>query len=200
MDFRNTLRVVSPTVDADVLRVLAGADAAFTGRQIHRLAGVASHEGIRRALQRLVAQGVVESEQVGRAFLYRLNRDHLAAAAIMTLSQLRQAFIQRLRDDLAGWSVQPHVAAIFGSVARGEATEESDVDLFLVRASGVDTDAPDWRAQIVGIESRASRWTGNDVRVLEYGLDEFRRLRRTEPVLAEAMREGIVLVGTWDTP
>ena len=39
MDLARPLAVVSPTVDADVLAHLAGAEAEFTGRQVHQVAG-----------------------------------------------------------------------------------------------------------------------------------------------------------------
>src|SRR5512142_2569560 len=96
VELSHTLRVVTSALDGDVLGVLARADAAFTGREIARLVG-ASKEGTRHVLARLVEQGIVRREPAGAAQMYRLNRDHLAAPAIIELAGLREELLQRLR-------------------------------------------------------------------------------------------------------
>src|ERR1700722_20195038 len=72
MDFGHPLMVVTPTLDGDVLAALARADAEFSGRELARHVGYGSTEGIRRAADRLVAQGVVSRRAAGAAHLYRL--------------------------------------------------------------------------------------------------------------------------------
>ena len=79
MELSRPLATVTPTLDGDVLRVLARADADFTGGDIHRLLDGPSIRGIAKTLNRLTEQGIVNRRLAGRAFLYRLNRDHLAA-------------------------------------------------------------------------------------------------------------------------
>lgn len=86
MELSRPLSVITPTVDADVLGVLAGADASFTGRQVHQVAGRHSERGIRNALHRLCTQGIVHRERVGSADQYTLNRGHLAAPYIEALA------------------------------------------------------------------------------------------------------------------
>src|SRR5438067_4370677 len=106
MNLRRPFEVVSPTLDGDVLMVLARADRALTGRAVEREAG-ASHGGVARALDHLVGEGVVIREPAGRAYLYRLNRDHLASPWIEGLAGLRLQLVDRLRASLVGWTVQP---------------------------------------------------------------------------------------------
>lgn len=197
MDFSNPLRILTPTLEAAVLQVLAPADKAFTGREIHRKTKSASQEGVRVALGRLVRQGIVEDERAGNATLFRLNRDHLAAAHIIALAALRQRFLDRLREDFGEWEVPPAVAAVFGSVARGDADEDSDVDLLIVRPVRAARDEARWNAQVFALQIKASAWSGNDTRTIEYDFEEFRRLRTQEPVIQEAVREGIVVSGSW---
>jgi predicted nucleotidyltransferase len=198
MDFRNPLRLITPTLDADVLRVVGGADRAFTGSEIQRVAGVGSRQGIRLVLIRLVDQGIVDVERAGRSFLYRLNRDHLAAHHIVALATLRTELLQRLRAEFAEWLTTPPVAAtLFGSAARGDARETSDIDLLVIRADRVDPDDAVWRDRIMTLEQRTSRWTGNDARVLEYSERDFIALRHLEPVLMEAADGGILLFGAY---
>lgn len=194
MDFTRPLAVVTPTLDGDVLVVLARAKAAFTGREVHRLVGHASQQGVRKALGRLARQGVVLVEQVGSAYLYRLNQRHLAAPYIEGLAHLRQELYAKLGAEIAGWSVPPTYAAVFGSVATGEAHSDSDLDLFVVRPAGLPSDDPSWVEELSALTERASAWTGNDARVLEYGEEEL-TLLGGEPVLADVSRAGVTLAG-----
>ena len=76
------LGTVTPTLDGDVLAVLASADATFTISQVHRILTTVSAEGIRKVLNRLAIQGVVLHDQVGRTNTYRLNTEHLAAEPV----------------------------------------------------------------------------------------------------------------------
>jgi nucleotidyltransferase-like protein len=199
VELHHPLAVITPTVDGDVLAVLARAEAAFTGREVHRLAGRYSEAGVRNALTRLVEQGVVLVERVGPSYAYRLNRDHLAATHIIALAGLRAEFLARLRSRLAGWDPPPAFAALFGSAARADMRAGSDIDLFVVRPDGLDPDDEPWAAQRDELVADVTRWTGNDTRPLEYGDTEARRaLRRGEAVLQAIKAEGIHLAGPTD--
>jgi predicted nucleotidyltransferase len=195
MDFRRPLTVVTPTLDGDVLGALARADAEFTGRELARHVGHGSTEGIRRAADRLVAQGVVSRRAAGAAHLYRLNREHLAAPWIEGLAGLRQQLIDRLRALLASWDETPRVVLLFGSVARGQATADSDLDLLVIRRHDCDPDSDPWRAQLAELQRSATAWTGNDTRVLELGEGEVLG-SAAESVLKDALRDGIELLGS----
>lgn len=192
MNLQRPFQVVAPTLDGDVLTLLAHADRAMTGRAIERESG-ASHGGVQRALAHLLAEGVITREPAGRAFLYRLNRDHLAAPWIEGLASLRLELIERLRAHVAGWHVPPAAVSLFGSAARGDAGRESDIDLLVIRRAGVDYEQSDWREQVGSLEHAAASWTGNDARVLEFGVGE---LAADEPVLAAAASEGVEIHGS----
>ncbi|MGH2625205.1 MAG: nucleotidyltransferase domain-containing protein [Anaerolineales bacterium] len=196
MDLNRPLSVITPTVDADVLAVLAGAQAAFTGRQVHQVAGRHSERGIRNALHRLCTQGIVHRERVGAADQYRLNRAHLAAPYIEALAGLRDQLLQRISGELDRWAIAPVFAALFGSAARGEMRPDSDIDLLVVREDTVDADDPVWRDQVDALAREVTTWTGNDTRVLEFGAGEVRAgLDAGDAVLLAARDEGIVLHG-----
>lgn len=195
VDFQHPLSVITPTLDGDVLVVLARAETEFSGREVHRALGHSSHSGVRRCLERLVGEGIVLERRAGNARLYRLNREHLAAAHIEALATIRLALFERLRETIANWEIQPVIAAVFGSVARGEATSASDLDIFLLRSKDCSEDDPVWRDQVSALEEAATGWTGNDARVLEYDESDLPQLRRAEPTVAEIASEGIVLAG-----
>lgn len=195
MDFRRPLMVVTPTLDGDVLGTLARADAEFSGRELAQRVGHGSPEGIRRAADRLVMQGVVSRQVAGTAHLYRLNRDHLAAVWIEGLAGLREQLIDRLRDLLASWEEPPRVVLLFGSVARAQATAASDLDVLVIRARDCDPDEDRWPAQLAELQRSATAWTGNDTRILELGEDELSGAS-VQPVLEGALNDGIELFGS----
>jgi predicted nucleotidyltransferase len=195
MDFQRPLSVVAPTLDGDVLGVLAAADEAFTGRQIHRVLGRGSEQGVRRAADRLAAQGIVTRRQAGRANLYSLNRDHLAARPIEELATLRLELVERLRALVEGWEVSPVVAFLFGSAARGEAGPDSDIDLFVVRPPMTDEEDRGWQTQLSELEEKATVWTGNEARVVEYEAADLVD-PEVRKVAEEVLAEGVPVFGT----
>lgn len=196
MDFSRPLSVVAPTLDGDVLAVLAGAEEEFTGRRIHRVLGRGSEHGIRKAADRLVEQGIVNRRQAGQAKLYSLNRSHLAAPYVEGLRGLLPQLVERLTRTVTGWNVPPALVFLFGSVARGDAGPGSDLDLFVVRKSTpAGSLESKWEEQLVEFENEATAWTGNDARILEY-----RRQDLAEPGIRELAEEvvadGIAIFGT----
>lgn len=195
MDFGRPLLTVTPTLDGDVLAALARGDIELSGRGLARHVGHGSVEGIRRAADRLVTQGTVVRRSVGGAHLYRLNREHMAAPYVEALANLRGELIERLRTTVAGWSEPAKLALLFGSVARGQASTASDLDLLVIRARGVDPDGEVWRAQLLGLQRLATGWTGNDSRIVEYGEEELAG-PYPEPLLREALQDGIELLGS----
>lgn len=192
--------VVTPTVDGDVLAALAGADQWFTISQLRQLIGTYSYNGIKKATLRLAEQGIVIAETVGTTRTYRLNRDHLAAPAVIEVAHLREAFLQRLRDTLATWSTPPVYSSLFGSAARGDMRADSDIDLFLVRPDILDlsVEAIDpWREETARLQTEATICTGNDTRLLEMSESEVSEgLASGDSVLDVVRREGTVLTGS----
>ncbi|QAY71780.1 nucleotidyltransferase domain-containing protein [Xylanimonas protaetiae] len=199
MRIQRPMAVVTPTLDGDVLTVLARASAAFTPGQVSRLVPGGSVDGIRKALNRLVDEGTVIADRAGNAYTYRLNNEHLAAEPIVALARLRETLIVRLTQTVAAWTPAPTYAAIFGSAARGEMRSDSDIDLFLVRPEA--SRADQWDEQVADLALAARRWTGNDVRPLVMSRSEVTAgVAPTddglvEPVLEDIAREGIAFAG-----
>lgn len=194
MELHRPLSTVTPTLDGDVLAVLASHDVTFTTGQLHRVLPRHSEEGIRKVLRRLVKQGTVRSERIGNAFAYRFNHDHLAAEHIVGLARLRETFLGRLNDRLEAWQIPPVYAAVFGSAARGSMTADSDVDLLLVRPD----DAADtqWGTQVNDLVADVTRWLGNDTRALEFTAAEIAAKGRDESVLSDVLQEGLTVAGS----
>lgn len=193
MELHRPLATVTPTLDGDVLAVLATHDTAFTTGQIHRILNRFSEEGIRKVLSRLVLQGVVTADRVSNAFTYRLNRDHLAAEPILALVGLPNTFLSRLEHALDQWEHRPKYGAVFGSALRGTMTVHSDIDLFLVQDRGTPPAA--WARNINELAANVTRWTGNDTRIVEYTITELRKAA-AEPMVGEVLDTGLTIAGS----
>lgn len=201
MQLNRPFAAVTPTLDGDVLAVLASSDSTFTTTQIQRILTTASGEGIRKVLTRLTAQGVVVRDRVGRTNTYRLNAEHLAAEPILALARLTSTFLERLQSHLANWREAPKYAAVFGSAATGRMTLDSDIDLFLVRATKAQPpdDLPDsghWEQQVTDLARSITAWTGNDGRIVEYTEEDLSRAIATgETLPAEIAAHALTIAG-----
>ena len=196
MELDHPLRVVTSTLDGDVLRVLALAETEFTPPEIHRLVGEHSVAGIRKGLERLVRQGIVLQRGAGRGSLYQLNRDHLAAAAVVQLSRMKEELLVRMRQELEGWEIPSAYAALFGSAARTDMHPDSDIDLLVIRPRGIEAEDDVWTDQLYEIAETVRRWTGNGTHVLELGEEEVREAAGNgDPVLVAIGEEGIRIQG-----
>jgi predicted nucleotidyltransferase len=192
MMLESPLAVITPTVDGDVLAVLARAEASFTPPHVRALIGRHSVDGVRKALNRLVEHGIVDADRVGNAVSYRLNRDHLAAGPIIELANVRTALFDRIRDRVETWSLPARLVMLFGSAATATMRTDSDIDLFIV-GDDDDVGSDAWQGQVGELEHVVSRWTGNDARVLEYGVCDLEHLH--DPVVDDIRRDGILISG-----
>lgn len=195
MDTSNPLRSVTPTVDADVLLVLARTAAPLTGARVAVLAE-RSYGQVRAVLHRLVEHGLVDVQSHGNAYSYTLNRAHVAAAAVERLSGAAEEVERRIEARVAGWNPSPCAVVLFGSFARREGDVGSDLDLLLVRPSAIDEDEPRWRSARYELVRDAEAWSGNRVQIIELSEDEVVEAARAgEPLIAAVHDEGVVLFG-----
>src|SRR5687768_219497 len=181
MDLARPHTAVVPTLDGEILILLAGTTRPLTGRQIARLARAGSQAGINRSLQRLVSHGLVLAQEAGSALLYQLNRAHLAAGAVESLASMRAALKSRLKAAIGGWRIKPVHASLYGSAARGDGDLDSDIDLFVVRPRAVPEEEATWRDQLHRLEQDVTLWTGNRASVAEVPERELRRWRPSRP-------------------
>ncbi|GGS43259.1 nucleotidyltransferase domain-containing protein [Actinokineospora fastidiosa] len=191
MELGRPLATVTPTLDGDVLFLLARTETALTVGQLRRVLPQRSAEGLRKVLRRLTDQGTVLTEQVGNVYSYRLNRDHLAAEPVLALAHIQQTFLERLSNRLASWPTPPVYAAVFGSAARGSMTPDSDIDLLLV----LPEDGAPWEERVGALEDEVTRWTGNDARALTFTVADVVSRGADEPVLRDVLDHGLTVAG-----
>ncbi|WP_432533735.1 nucleotidyltransferase domain-containing protein [Kineococcus arenarius] len=194
MDLANPLRTIAPTVDADVLLVLSRSHRPLNGAAIARLAG-RSYARTRSCLHRLVEHGLLLAEDSGPAVLYRLNRHHVLAGAVLQITVAGDAVEKWLSRRLAQWSPAPRAAVVFGSWARGEAGPGSDVDLLLVRDDDVDPDGP-WGEQVHRTAGDLEAFTGNAVQFVQLTDRQLAEaVDQEQPLITGLRADGRVLLG-----
>jgi len=194
MDVARPYTAICPSLDSEVLAALAGTRRPMTGREITRLTGRTSHRGVLDVLARLVEHGLVERQEAGRAFLFTLNRDHLAAPAVDVLAGMRTELLRRIRDAVTAWEIKPVHVSLFGSTARGEGDTGSDIDLFVVRPTAVSDEDAQWRAQIDLLARQIERWTGNQASVAEASEEEMDRLGKEDRPIVDQLRSDAIVV------
>lgn len=186
VDVASPISSVIPSLDGAVLGALAGTTAPLNLTAVHRLTGRGSLSGVRRVLVRLVGAGIVHEVPGG----YVLNREHVAAGAIEELANLWAEVFERIRTSVGDWGATPEIVAIFGSAARRDGDEASDIDLLVV------SDAEETAEQAADLAEQVASWTGNPARVLTLSRSDLRRMRRAkEPILREWERDLVVIVG-----
>lgn len=195
MDVSRPYSAVCPTVDGDVLHVLAGTSLGLTGGQVTAMTGRRSHAGVLDSLHRLTAHGLVNRVQLNRGYLFALNRQHLAAEAVEILMNLRGKLIERLQGAIAQWEIAPVHASVFGSTARGDGGLDSDIDVLIVSPPGVAGDER-WEAQVDALREQIEAWTGNPANIVERSEAELAELvRQQRPIIAELRSDAIVVAG-----
>lgn len=190
MDLSNPVSAVIPTLEGQILRVLARTTRPLTAPNIIRLVNRGSGPGIRVALTRLTDVGTVLGEQVGRQLQYEANRAHAAWPAIEAVVDFANGFARRLDGEISRLLDEAPdgdlvTCAVFGSTARGTADADSDIDLALV----VPDDMPQARSDAIA----------ND---LTNGIEQFTGNATNVMVLTHAQRDDMVargdaLVGSW---
>lgn len=197
MDISNPISAVVPSSNGHVLKVLARTDVPLSARAIAKLTeGQVSHTQVGNTLRHLVSSGVVLGQSHPPANLYRLNREHVAASAIVALSSLRDELLGRMRHAVEEWKRAAKAVWLFGSLSRGEGDVTSDIDVLVLRDSTIEEDDQAWIRQLAAFAADVKSWSGNTCNIVEYGADEFNRLISSQERLpVEIARDGTHLYG-----
>lgn len=161
MDLQVPLATIAPGLDSAALTALAGADTAMSATQIQRVAGRGSRYGLVLVLERLAGHGLVTAIPAARGNLYRLNREHVLAPVVVAAARARVEVDNRLAEVTSSLAPKPLSVAVYGSVARGEATAHSDLDLLIVTTGELDPEDEAWVSQVDDLERQMRLWTGN---------------------------------------
>jgi len=114
-------------------------DQAYHVREIARLTGTVPGT-LHKELSKLAKAGVLNKSSRGNQVNYQANRDCLIFEELASILRKTSGVADVIRDALTHLKGGIDVALVFGSVASGKATSDSDLDLLIVgKASFSDT-------------------------------------------------------------
>ena len=90
--------------------------------------------------------------------------------------QLEGPLVRRLRERLSEWS-ELEGAWLSGSVARGDADGESDIDVLIVAE---DLESSELHARVAQLQTDVRSWTGNELQLVEHSPESWRKLVRSK--------------------
>ena len=181
----------SPTLAKLLATFLIHPETTFYQRELIRAAGTGLYT-VQRVLARLEGAGLVVKAPRGNRVYYRANRDHPA------FQDLKRAILKTfglgdaLRAALAPLAGRVRLALVHGSIARGEETGASDIDLFLVGALSL--------REAATFLGPVAREFGREFNSTIYPPAEFRRkAKEGHHFIAEILRsDKIFLIGNQD--
>ena len=195
MDYVHPVQAVIPGAQGRVLAVLAQTTATLNLSTLARLAGVSVAQAS-RVMPGLVELGLVERREIPPSSQFRLIRENVAAQAIIDLARSRDTALDRIGAAAAALPFPPVSVIVFGSFARGEADEHSDLDAIVVRPDEVDEDDDAWATAIERWRNDAQAITGNRIEILEVPRNEVRtKLAGRAPLWRDVVRDGVVVHG-----
>lgn len=176
----------SPTLVAVLRTLLLHRGGSFHQRELARLVG-AGLRSVQAETKRLEGMGLVSSVRSGNRRTYSIDWGHPAADDLRRLFVRSFAVPEVLADALAPLGGVIDVAFVYGSIARGEETAASDIDLMLVGdVNGV---------QLAAVLEDAERLIGRTVNASVYSTTEFEsKLRQQNHFLSSVLGGPIVIV------
>lgn len=115
-----------------ILSLLFGrSDEEFFVREIVRATGSAPG-AVQRELELLLAASIIARRERGQHVFYRANHECPIFPELESIVVKTMGLVDALREALQPIRDRVDVAFVFGSMAKGQATSESDIDLFVV--------------------------------------------------------------------
>lgn len=123
------------TTQQKVLGLLYGQPKkSFYLKEILRLTGMGVAT-IKRELDRMLAVGIVNMTPIGNQHHYQANPDCPLYEEILSIVRKTFGLVDVIRSALAPEEGQIEIAFVYGSIAKGEDTASSDIDLLVITES-----------------------------------------------------------------
>ena len=173
-----------------ILALLYGSpDQSFFVRQIARQTGISSVGAVQRELETMTAVGLINRSALGNQVFYQANREHPAYEELRSLISKTLGVFHLLGLALAPLANRISLAFVYGSMARGEETAGSDVDLMVIGDVTLD--------EVLACLTPAERSIGRPINPTVYSLDEFKSKRRARNHFISSVARGrnVFLIG-----
>lgn len=137
---------------------------------------------IQRGLARLVQAGIVDQASRGNRVYYRANQSHPAFGDLKAVILKTVGVGDTIRAQLDKVGDRVKIAFIYGSVARGEETASSDIDLMLIGTlSG---------REVASVFAPVKKMLNREINPSIYSLAEFRKkANERHPFLTTVLKE-----------
>lgn len=178
---------------AAVLRTLAWSSRGRSGRELASECSGVSVAQVNNMIRRLEQLGIVRSESFPPAKRYFLNREHILTEPLLAIAAGKSEAIKLLEQLFSGFPGLDSVI-LFGSVARGDDTAESDVDVLLL--FDYDTDDQIDHAALSELCYQYWNRTGNELNYIANIMSEVTpNLIASSGFLQNVVNEGQVIMG-----
>lgn len=195
MDFRHPIEAAIPGAQGRVIAALLETSGELNLRTIARVAGVSIAQAS-RVLPGLVELGMIERREVPPSSLFRLVPEHVATRALLDLANSRAVVMIEMGRAASKIRPAPVSLIVFGSFARGDSEPDSDIDVIIVRPSGIDTDDDRWTQTVERWRATVSRVAGNPVEILNVDADAVAaKLSSRTQLWRDLQRDGQVVFG-----
>lgn len=172
--------------ESTLLLALSRLNRPVSGREVARIAGLSQSTG-RRALNRLASIGLITAEEDSHAVRYSLNRKHALWSPVQEMLETPKKLSMLIREVVRQHAGDSATAALFGSVARGEATGDSDIDIAVLVPDSFDSER---RERLVDeLSEQTSTFTGNPAQVLVVTVSEVRSMIKDHDPLIDSWRD-----------
>jgi predicted nucleotidyltransferase len=157
-------------------------------REIARISGTGLGAA-QREMAQLTAAGIIVRRVSGRQVYFQANPKSSIFADLRNIVVKTFGVADLLRSALDGLADRVRVAFVYGSVARGQENESSDVDVMVIGAATF--------SEIVSALAPCQEKLGREINPTVYPVQEFRsRLSQKHPFLREVLRQNkLFLIG-----
>lgn len=152
----------------------------FSQQELLRLAN-SGRGSAQKQVDHLVDAGVLQEEpRRGRQRSIRVNTKFILYPELLNIARKTFAIVEPLKEALAPFAAQIALAFVFGSVAKGTDSTQSDIDLIVVGSVPL-------LALSEGMHS-LERALGRPINFSQYGPTEWDNLVETDPIMGQISR------------
>ena len=155
----------------------------FQLRELSRISKI-STTGVKSVLLELLDENIIAVTKEKRYEYYEANRNNLTYKIAKKFFNVKTIYETGLVDYLESELNHPEAIFLFGSSARGEDAEMSDIDIFVLASVKKELDLRLFRKKLK-----------RDVNLMVMSKDEFKRAKEKSPELINNVINGIGLSG-----